>query len=46
MNNLGKSLVNAKKSTYAAQKGKVASSRKFSKDLAFEELPGIVWVKE
>ena len=37
MNNLGKFLVNAKRNTYAAQKGKVPSSRKYSKDLAFEE---------
>lgn len=37
LNNLGKFLVNAKRNTYAAQKGKVLSSRKFSKDLAFEE---------
>ena len=37
MNDLGKFLVNAKRNTYAAQKGKVPSSRKYSKDLAFEE---------
>jgi len=37
MNNLGKFLVNAKRNTYAAQKGKVPSSRKYSKDLEFEE---------
>ena len=37
MKNLGKFLVNAKRNTYAAQKGKVPSSRKYSKDLAFEE---------
>ena len=37
MNELGKFLVNAKRNTYATQKGKVPSSRKLSKDLAYEE---------
>ncbi len=37
MNNLRKFLVNAKRNTYATQKGEVPSSRKSSKDLAFVE---------
>ena len=37
MKALAKFLVNAKRSTYAAQKGKIPSSRKHSKDLAFQE---------
>ena len=37
MKALAKFLVNAKRSTYAAQKGKIPSSRKHSKDLAFKE---------
>ena len=37
MNNLEKFLVNAKVNTYAAQKGSVASSRKKSKDMAYQE---------
>ena len=37
MNNFGKFLVTAKRNTYATQNGKVPSSRKSSKDLAFKE---------
>lgn len=37
MNNLRNFLVTAKRNTYATQKGKVQSSRRSSKDLAFEE---------
>jgi hypothetical protein len=37
MNSLRKFLINAKKNTYAAKKGKVPSSRKLSNDLAFKE---------
>ena len=37
MNELREFLVNAKKNTYATQKGVVKSSRKSSKDLSFEE---------